>query len=87
MHRSRERHALDLARERALQRLGWQRYGYTSGVLLRQGLSVLRDADDALGRPHEPQRIRAWHAALSDSLFTAAGTARLRARWAGRGDL
>jgi len=80
-HRERKRHGTDLRRERALQRAGYARYGYTSSVLLRQAVTVLRDADDALGRPHEPDRIRVWHRLLAESLFTAAGTARLRARW------
>lgn len=82
VHRGAKQHAKDLARERVLQRLGWERYGYTSDVVLYNGLSVLRDADEALGRPHQPERIRAWHRLLAESLFTPAGTARLRARWA-----
>ncbi|CAN5267385.1 hypothetical protein BH20ACT5_BH20ACT5_13500 [soil metagenome] len=84
VHRTADRHAKDLARERQLHRLGWQRYGYTSRVILHNGLSVLRDADEALGRPHEPERIRAWHRLLAESLFTPAGTARARGRWAAR---
>lgn len=84
VHRRAKQHARDLARERLLQRLGWERYGYTSDVLLHNGISVLRDADDALGRPHQPERIRAWHRLLAESLFTPAGTARLRTRWARR---
>lgn len=84
VHREQQRHVQDLDRERNLHWLGWQRYGYTAGVVLHQGLSVLRDADDALGRPHEPLRIRPWHAALTESLFSAAGTAGLRSRWAVR---
>lgn len=81
VHRDRAQHAHDLARERELQNLGWQRYGYTSGALLHGGLSVLRDADGALGRRHEPSRIRPWHRALRESLYTAAGRARVTARW------
>lgn len=84
VHRDGRQHARDLARERFLLRQGWERYGYTSQVVLHNGLSVLRDADEALGRPHEPARIRRWHAALAESLFTPAGTARLLARWADR---
>jgi len=83
-HREGAQHARDLLRERHLHRQGWERYGYTSSVLLRNGLSVLRDADDALGREHEPARIRPWHVALAESLVTPAGTARLLARWAAR---
>lgn len=84
VHRSAEQHARDLTRERTLQRLGWQRFGYSSQVLLHQGTSVLRDADDALGRKHEAGRIRPWHRALDESLFTAAGRQRVATRWARR---
>lgn len=83
-HRDAAQQAKDLARDRRLRRLGWERYGYTSPVLLHNGLSVLRDADAALGRVHEPVRIRRWHAALAESLVTPAGTYRLQARWACR---
>ncbi len=80
-HRSRERHGKDLTRKRAFHRLGWQRYGYTSPVLLYQGLAVLQDADEALAREHDPARIRAWHQLLAESLFTPAGGARRQERW------
>lgn len=81
VHRGSAQHAKDLLRERELHRLGWQRYGYTSRVLLHGSRSVLRDADEALGRAHEPARIRPWHRALAESLFTPAGTQRLRSSW------
>ncbi len=48
--------------------------------VLTQGVGILRDADASLGRPHRPERIRAWHVLLGQSLFTPAGTARLRTR-------
>jgi hypothetical protein len=80
-HRTPRRQAKDLARDRALRRVGWERYGYTSRDLLLHAVSVLRDADAALGRQHRPQRVRAWHRLLAESLLTAAGTARLRRRW------
>lgn len=83
-HRDPDRQAHDLARECELQRRGWQRYGYTSRVLLHRGQLVLRDADNALCREHDPSRIRVWHRALGESLFTPAGTSRLLARWAPR---
>jgi hypothetical protein len=57
------------------------RRGYTSHEVLWQAVGILRDIDASLGRPHRPERIRAWHAMLLDSLFTPSGTARLRARW------
>lgn len=74
--------AKDLVRVRRLGRRGLQRYGYTAPDLLYAGASVLADADQALGRPHHPGRIRAWHRALAGSLFTAAGTTRIRTKWA-----
>lgn len=82
VHRDGPRHAKDLARQRRLNELGWERYGYTAHVVLNSAVSVLKDADTALGRVHDPTRIRAWHGLLAESLFSAAGTARLRARWA-----
>lgn len=83
-HREADRHDHDLERERHFGREHWERFGYTARVVLRQGLSILRDADDALGRPHEPARIRAWHAALLASSYTTPGQQRLSARWAFR---
>lgn len=83
-HREARQHVRDLARERLLLRLGWERFGYTSGVLLHNAGSVLRDADEALGRPHRPERIRAWHRLLAESLFTASGRTQVAARWAAR---
>jgi len=76
-----ERHRDDLRRDRRITQAGWQRHGYTAPDLLTRAVTVLRDADRALGREHRPERIRAWHALLTDSLFTPAGTTRLRARW------
>lgn len=84
VHRDPRRHAQDLIRDRLLLRLGWQRLGYTSGVLLHNAGSVLREADEALGRVNRPERVRIWHQLLVRSLFTPAGAARLRARWEGR---
>jgi hypothetical protein len=45
--------------------------------VLYQGPAILRDADRATGRPHQPARIEAWHDLLRDSLFSAAGRRRL----------
>ena len=81
-HREPGQHARDLGRERRLQHEGWQRFGYTSAVVLHNARSVLLDADAALGRPHRPERIRAWHRLLASSTFSPAGRARLGARWA-----
>lgn len=70
----------DLKRARRLGHTAWVRRGYTSEDVLHQAVGVLRDADAAIGRAHDPRRIRVWHRHLRDSLFTPAGTARLRVR-------
>jgi hypothetical protein len=81
VHRDRRTHLRDLARERALANIGWTRRGYTAGDLLGRAHVMLREVDAALGRPHEPRRVDAWRGALTESLFTGAGRARLLRRW------
>lgn len=80
-HRKKARHRKDLARERRIGNVVWTRRGYTDAEVLHQGITILRDADRSLGRPHRPERIRAWHALLARSLFTPSGTELLRRRW------
>ena len=82
-HLTRPRQRHDLRRLRGLGHIEWTRRGYTSHEVLRQAVVILRDADASMGRPHRPERIRAWHALLAGSLFTAAGTERFRARLRG----
>lgn len=36
---------------------------------------MLREADAALGRAHDSQRLEAWYAVLRESLFSATGRA------------
>jgi hypothetical protein len=79
-HLTRHQQRLDLARSRRIVRAGLQRRGYTSEDVLHRAVAVLRDADAAVGRPHDPRRIRPWHDLLRNSLFSAAGQARFRAR-------
>lgn len=85
VHRDPRQQAEDLGRDRILLRSGWQRFGYTSAAVLHNARSILLDADQALGRPHHPERIRAWHRLLAESAFTPAGRARLAARWRAAG--
>lgn len=80
VHRDPRQHARDLRRDRALLRAGWTRRGYTARDVMQRGVSILADADAALGRTHDPSRIRPWHELLRDSGFTAAGRTRLSAR-------
>lgn len=79
-HLTRAQQRADLRRSRRLGATGWQRRGYTSADVLHRATTILRDADRALGRPHEPSRIRPWHDLLKASLFTPAGTELLRRR-------
>jgi hypothetical protein len=79
-HRNAKQHREDLRRERRLATESWERRGYTSHDVLHRAITILKDADQALGRPHDPTRIRAWHALLKKSLFSPAGQALLRER-------
>lgn len=79
-HLDRAQQRKDLKRARRLDEPSWKRRGYTSMEVLHQAVTILRDADRAIGRRHDPGRIRVWHALLRESLFTPAGTGLLRAR-------
>ena len=79
-HLSRPQQRRDLRRSGRIDDVDWSRRGFTKEDVLHQSINILRAADAALGRPHDPQRIRAWHAHLRDSLQTPAGMARFRAR-------
>jgi len=80
-HRSADRQRRDLRRDRRIVDAGYVRRGYVSADLLGRAASILRDADSALGRPHDPARLGAWYDLVRESLFSPAGTARLVARW------
>ena len=73
LHADPTQHRKDLKRDRRLGANEWERRGYTSHDVLHQAIAILRDADHALGRPHDPARVRAWHAILTKSLFSPAG--------------
>jgi hypothetical protein len=81
VHRDRRTHVRDLARERGLANVGWTRRGYTAGDLLGRALVMLREADAAIGRPHDPRRLDPWRSALRESLLTEGGRRRLEDRW------
>jgi hypothetical protein len=73
VHREPAQHRDDLRRDRDLERHGWVRRGYTDREVLRRPVTILRDADRTLGRPHDPDRLEAWYALLRESCFTPAG--------------
>jgi hypothetical protein len=79
-HLKRQRQRKDLKRSRRVGTADWVRRGYTSEDVLHQAASIVRDADVAVGRDHDPSRVRAWHRLLRDSLFSPAGGTRLRQR-------
>lgn len=79
-HEKAPRRVKDRRRDRKLDKAGYVRRGYTGGDVIRRPVTVLEDADRALGRPHDPSRIRPWMAELRESLFTPAGQAAFLAR-------
>ena len=74
-HEAAPRRVKDRRRDRRIDRQGYVRRGYTSGDVLHRAITILEDADRALGRDHDPTLIRAWHELLRDSLFTPSGRA------------
>lgn len=79
-HEKGPRRVKDRRRDRALEKAGYVRRGYTAGDVLHRGVTILEDADRSLGRPHDPSRIRPWHEHLRRSLFTPSGSADFLAR-------
>ena len=81
IHRDRLVHRSDLARDRRLIEIDWQRMGFTSTQILHEGASIIATADRLLGRPWDPRRLARWEALLEDSLFRPAGRARAIRHW------
>lgn len=79
-HATRSQRTSDLRREGRLSRAGWSRRGYAKDDVIHGAVQVLADADHALGRPHDPTRVRNWHTILRPSLFTPSGRATLQQR-------
>ena len=79
-HLDKSRQRKDLARARRINNVDWVRRGYTDVDVLHRSVGILRDADLSLGREHRPDRIRAWHRLLKDSLMTPTGHDRLLRR-------
>lgn len=81
-HRERERHQADLAREKALAREHWERYGYTAKEILRTPERVVRDAAEASGLTHDTGSLAVWRALVSESSLSNEGCRRLWRRLA-----
>lgn len=81
-HRTAQQHRRDLARDKALARIEWERFGYTAEDILVRPVTIIRDAEMGLGLPHQQDRVRGWWPVFRQSSLCAAGTARLTARLA-----
>ena len=57
-HLEREQHKRDLRRDKAVLRIGWERYPYVCAEIVATPGRILRDAEEALGYPHDPARLR-----------------------------
>jgi hypothetical protein len=79
-HRDQEQHRRDLGRDRDIEAACWVRRGYTDLEVLHRPVTILRDADRTLGRPHDPDRLAAWYTLLRESCHTPAGRHRLQLR-------
>jgi hypothetical protein len=63
---------------RRIAKTSWIRRGYTAEDVVARAVTILWDADLSKGRPHRPERIRAWHPLLVESLLTPTDTARFQ---------
>lgn len=80
-HRGKERHEDDLRREKRLKRAGHERFGYIAHEILKQPGVILADAENALGWPRRPNRVKPWLVEFERSLFSRTGRARWAKRW------
>lgn len=79
-HRDPVQYERDRRRDRQLHDLGWEPYSYSVVSVLREPVHILRDADDALRRQHQPQRIKRFYDLLNPSSYTRRGATELHAR-------
>lgn len=80
-HREPEVQDTDLIRDRRLLADDWQRHGFTSRHLKRDGAEIIADADRLLGRTWDRRRLAAWQHLLDTSLYGRAGRARAWRHW------
>lgn len=79
-HRDRSQHQADLAREKALARAGFERYGYVAREILTNPSRIIGDADLARGMQPDRRRVDTWRATIDASSFSRRGMAELEAR-------
>jgi very-short-patch-repair endonuclease len=80
-HREADVHEVDLERDRALLGERWERHGFTSKHLRRDGAAIIADTDRLLGRAWNPRRLAAWQGLLEHSLLGRPGRARAYRNW------
>jgi hypothetical protein len=80
-HREPEVQDADLVRDRSLMADHWERHGFISRHLLRDGAAIIADADRLLERPWDPRRLHAWRQLISQSVLGREGRARAYQHW------
>ncbi|MGI9083796.1 MAG: hypothetical protein ACR2FE_00715 [Aeromicrobium sp.] len=80
IHRTRDGHRRDLHRDKLLMRHGIERFGYCAPEVREQATSIVRDAEDALGWPHQPSRSKIWQHEFERSSLTPGGNGALMRR-------
>lgn len=80
VHRDRDQHRRDLARDKTVARVGFERYGYTAVEIHRRADRIVRDAEEALELEHDPQRVNGWLKEYRRSSLTTRGQSALRGR-------
>jgi hypothetical protein len=81
VHRDKQRHRIDLRRERGLAATAYDRRGYSLDDLLNHPLTVMHEIDRLLGRPHRMSRLRRWQRLVENSMFGERGRERVVNRW------
>ncbi len=73
VHREPTVHLRDMRRDRLLARHGIERFAYGSRDVLDTPGQIIRDAEDALGLPHDARRLGRWQAESRLSTYSSAG--------------
>lgn len=81
VHRDKQRHKIDLRRERGLAATAYHRRGYSLDDLLNHPLAVMHEIDRLLGRSHRMSRLRRWQRLVENSLYGERGRERVVNRW------
>ncbi|HYJ67783.1 MAG TPA: hypothetical protein VEX15_08980 [Nocardioidaceae bacterium] len=80
VHRELNQQRDDLRRDKALSRIYWERYGFAAPEIRADPGRIIRDAETALGLPHDPQRLQWWWYEYELSSLSPMGWAALKRR-------